>query len=341
MTDHEIDEAEAVLPEAVVPEEEEEETGEELGEHEGPELSDGGIVRRLLAEFLGTFFLALVIASVDGSTAPALVGLSAAVLFFLFGPVSGGHFNPVVTAAVGLLGRIRAELAWVYLFVQFTAGFAAYGLVWAMRPPLDDAARSALRASVDHLVGARQGQVPWFLAQWPLLILLPALLVAAVLAARDRFRQEPQAAAWIGAAVGATFWLGNMVYPAASVPDVVFNGYASAFQALPVLVLFPLIGAYIGALLYRELVAPRPVAEAEEAEEDEEDTEEEEEEADSEFVEPEPEDQEPEPEEEDTEAGDQKPEPEDQESEQDGPGEGETAQETPVEGEDSQQHESS
>ncbi|ADG96971.1 aquaporin [Segniliparus rotundus DSM 44985] len=254
MTDHEIEAHEALVPEL--------EEVEEFDD-EGPELADGGIVRRILAEFLGAFFLALVIATASGPTAPVLVGLTAAVLFFLFGPVSGGHFTPVVTAALGLLGRIRAELAWVYVFVQFAAGFAAFALVWALRPPLDDAARGALRASVDTLVGAVGGQVPWFPAHWPLLLLLSVLLVAVVLAARSAFGQGSQAAAWIGGVVGATFWLGNAIYPAASVPAVVFNGYASAFRALPVLVLFPLIGAYVGALVYREIVVAHP-AEAEE-----------------------------------------------------------------------------
>jgi aquaporin Z len=256
VTDHEIEEEETAVLELGQAEEFEETA---FDEDEGPELADGGIVRRILAEFLGAFFLALVIATASGPTAPVLVGLTAAVLFFLFGPISGGHCNPVVTAALGLLGRIRAELAWVYVFVQFAAGFAAFALVWALRPPLDDAARGALRANIDTLVGAVGGQVPWFPAHWPLLILLSLLLVAAVLAARSAFGQGPQAAAWIGVAVGATFWAGNAIYPAASVPAVVFNGYASAFRALPVLVFFPLIGAYVGALVYREIVVAHPV----------------------------------------------------------------------------------
>ncbi|MGL6236773.1 MAG: aquaporin [Segniliparus sp.] len=272
MTDHDIAEEEAVLleDEAGAELDEDAELAEDAEfaedivdgavEDEGPELADGGIARRVLAEFFGTFFLTLVIASASGPAAPVLVGLTAATLFFLFGPVSGGHFNPVVTVAAGLLGRIRGALAWVYLIVQFAAGFAAFALLWALRPPLDDAARAALRGSVDSLAGARQDHVPWFPAAWPLLILLPALLVAAVLAARAKFGQEPVAAGWIGAAVGATFWLQSAIYPAASLPDVVFNGYAAAFRALPVLMLFPLIGAYVGALLYRELVAPRPAA---------------------------------------------------------------------------------
>ena len=83
MADHGIDEEEAVVPEGLLEEEEAVEEFDGDGEDDGPELADGGIVRRLLAEFLGAFVLALAIASASGPAAPVLVGLTAAVLFFL------------------------------------------------------------------------------------------------------------------------------------------------------------------------------------------------------------------------------------------------------------------
>ena len=82
-----------------------------------PKLS--GMSRRLTAEFLGTALLVTVVVGsgiaaerlssndvglqlLENSTATAF-GLT--VLILLFGPVSGGHFNPVVSAADWLLGR--------------------------------------------------------------------------------------------------------------------------------------------------------------------------------------------------------------------------------------------
>src|SRR5690242_17625191 len=87
--------------------------------------------RRLLAEYLGAAFLAaLVIGSgiaaqrlttdpglrlLENSAATA-AGLFAIIL--MFGPVSGGHFNPVVSLADAALGGLRWRDAAGYLPVQ-------------------------------------------------------------------------------------------------------------------------------------------------------------------------------------------------------------------------------
>ena len=75
--------------------------------------------RRLLAEFVGTALLVTVVVGSGIAAAqlsPNDVGLQLlenstatvfglAVLILMFGPVSGAHFNPVVSAADWLLGR--------------------------------------------------------------------------------------------------------------------------------------------------------------------------------------------------------------------------------------------
>src|SRR5580658_7371802 len=88
--------------------------------------------RRLLAELLGSAFLAaLVIGSgiAAQTLSPGDVGLqlfenaaaTAAGLFtiiLMFGPVSGGHFNPVVSLADATFGGIRWRDALAYMPAQ-------------------------------------------------------------------------------------------------------------------------------------------------------------------------------------------------------------------------------
>src|SRR6516165_6536655 len=90
------------------------------------------IARRLFAEFLGSAFLAaLVIGSgiAAQKLSPSDVGLqlfenaaaTAAGLFviiLMFGPVSGGHFNPVVSLADATFGGLRWRDAGAYIPAQ-------------------------------------------------------------------------------------------------------------------------------------------------------------------------------------------------------------------------------
>jgi len=101
---------------------------------------------RLIAEFLGTaLLLAAVVGSgimgttlSDGNDAIALLanaGATAAalyVLIVLFGPISGAHFNPVVTLAMRLRGDIGTREAAAYLGVQACAAIAGVVLAHAM-----------------------------------------------------------------------------------------------------------------------------------------------------------------------------------------------------------------
>ena len=102
--------------------------------------------RRLAAEALGTaLLLAVVVGSgvmgermAGGNQALALLGNTLAtgaalvVLIVLFGPISGGHFNPAVTMTFALRGELSRRLAGAYVAVQVAGGvhgvFAAHAM---------------------------------------------------------------------------------------------------------------------------------------------------------------------------------------------------------------------
>jgi len=102
--------------------------------------------RMLIAEFAGTaLLLAVVIGSgimgerlSGGNVAIALLGNTLAtgaglvVLIHIFGPISGAHFNPVVTLAVWVGGRMEARDASLYVVAQIFGAIAGAWLAHVM-----------------------------------------------------------------------------------------------------------------------------------------------------------------------------------------------------------------
>lgn len=104
------------------------------------------LARRLCAEGLGTtLLLAIVVGSgimgerlAGGNVAVALLGNTLAtgtglvVLIHMFGPISGAHFNPVVTLAVWLGKRIGGREALLFVGIQLVGAIAGAWLAHAM-----------------------------------------------------------------------------------------------------------------------------------------------------------------------------------------------------------------
>ncbi|MEW5977673.1 MAG: aquaporin [Acidobacteriota bacterium] len=90
-------------------------------------------MKSYLVEFIGTFFLVLVIGLVvidpgAGNLAPVAIGSILTVLVYAGGPISGAHYNPAVTLAVWLRGKCDRKDVPPYIMVQcigaILAGFA-------------------------------------------------------------------------------------------------------------------------------------------------------------------------------------------------------------------------
>tara|TARA_B100000035_G_scaffold132123_1_gene112327 strand:- start:124 stop:753 length:630 start_codon:yes stop_codon:yes gene_type:complete len=85
---------------------------------------------KLIAELIGTFFLALTIctAAVHGSAgdyAPFAIAATLMVMIYAVGHISGAHFNPAVTVAVWLRGACEKSDVVPYISVQALAGVLA------------------------------------------------------------------------------------------------------------------------------------------------------------------------------------------------------------------------
>ncbi len=95
---------------------------------------ESGDWKKLVAELIGTFIFFFVGAgtiistefSKDGLVAIAFAhGLALAVMVSIFGRISGGHFNPAVTAGIWVGQRISSSLAITYVVAQLVGGSLA------------------------------------------------------------------------------------------------------------------------------------------------------------------------------------------------------------------------
>jgi glycerol uptake facilitator-like aquaporin len=165
-------------------------------------MTDRALWRRLLAELIGSAFLAAVVIGSGiaaqrlspGDTGLELLENAAATaaglyaIILMFGPVSGGHFNPVVSLADAALGGLSWRDAAAYLPAQ-VAGCAGGAVLANLM-----FARAAVSISAKH-----RGSPGHFLSE--VVATLGLLLVIFALARSGRSRSAPVAAgAYIGAA---------------------------------------------------------------------------------------------------------------------------------------------
>lgn len=210
--------------------------------------------RRLLAELLGTGLLVMVVVG-SGIAAqqlsPGQVGLQLlenstttmlglTVLILLFGPVSGAHFNPVVSVVDWLLGR------------RATTGLSGQEALAYTGAQLIGAVGGALLANV--MFGLPLVQVSHkpraSLGLWVGEVVATAGLIAVivVLARTGRAALSPGA---VGAYIGAAYWFTSstsFANPAVTVGRVFSDTFAGISPAsVPGFVLAQLVGGVLGA----------------------------------------------------------------------------------------------
>ncbi|MFN0175778.1 MAG: MIP/aquaporin family protein [Saprospiraceae bacterium] len=87
-------------------------------------------MKKYLTEFIGTFFLVLTVVLAAnnpgiGPMAPLAIGAVLMVMIYAGGHISGGHYNPAVTLAVMIRGKIDRGDALYYIIVQLVAAVVA------------------------------------------------------------------------------------------------------------------------------------------------------------------------------------------------------------------------
>ncbi len=87
-------------------------------------------MRRYTVEFIGTFFLLL---TVGLSANPLAIGAVLAALVYVGGYISGAHYNPAVTLAVVMRGKLSSNDGLKYVLAQLLGAVAAAAAFFSIK----------------------------------------------------------------------------------------------------------------------------------------------------------------------------------------------------------------
>jgi glycerol uptake facilitator-like aquaporin len=213
--------------------------------------------QRLGAEFLGTLLLlAIVIGSgvmaenlSEGNNGVALIANTLATVFGLyilievFGPISGAHFNPVVTLTIVLLKRQAGKELIPYTLVQLAGAFFGAILVHQM-------------FDMELLQFSEKARTGWGI--WTGEIVATAGLLLVILMAK-----QERISGMVACYIGAAYWFTSstsFANPAAAFGRQFSNSFAGIAPAdVPAYVVFEVVGGLLAIVLYKLFSSNKPV----------------------------------------------------------------------------------
>lgn len=226
------------------------------------------LFKRSVTELLGTFWLVLggcgsaVLAAAFPDVGIGLLGVALAfgltvvTMAFAIGHISGCHLNPAVSFGLWVGGRFPAKELPAYIIAQILGGVIAAGLLYmiASGKPGFDLAASGLAANGygDHSPGG-YSMVSGLICE----ITMTAMFILIIMGATDKRVSAGHAPLSIGLALTLIHLISipvtnTSVNPARSTgPALIVGGWA--LQQLWMFWLAPMLGAAIGALVYRWL----------------------------------------------------------------------------------------
>jgi aquaporin Z len=223
------------------------------------------MIRRMVAEFAGTFWIVL------GGCGTAVLaagnvlylgialafGLAVVTMAYAVGHISGGHFNPAVTFGLWLGRRFPGKDVPLYMVAQVVGAIAAAAVLLAIASGVDGFSAPdggfASNGYGDHSPGG-YGLVAALVAEF----VLTLVFVFVIMGATDD--RAPKGLAPL--AIGLTLTLIHLisipvtntsVNPARSIGPAIFQG-GWALSQLWVFIAAPLVGGAVGGVLYNWLL---------------------------------------------------------------------------------------
>jgi aquaporin Z len=222
-------------------------------------------MKQPLAEFVGTFWLVLggcgsaVLAATFPDVGIGLLGVALAfgltvlTMAFAIGHISGCHLNPAVSIGLCAAGRFKARRLAPYIVAQVLGGITAGAVLYVIasgHPGFDASAGMASNGYGEHSPG-RYSAAAGFLTE----VVMTMMFLVIILGSTDE--RAPAGFAPIAIGLGLTLIhlvsipvTNTSVNPARSTGVACFAG-GWAIQQLWLFWVAPIVGALLGAALYR------------------------------------------------------------------------------------------
>lgn len=205
-------------------------------------------MKKLLTEFLGTYFLVLVIGlAVTGAVAlaPVAIGVGLTILVYMGGHISGAHYNPAVSVAALLRGKMPSSDFVPYILAQLLGSIAGAATVHVMNG-----------ATFAPAPAPGIGLLPPVLAE----VLFTFLLVLVIL--NVAMHERTQGNSYYGLAIGGTVMTGAFVVggisggafnPAVGTGPILFQALmgAGGLQHLWLYIVAPVAGGILAAVVFK------------------------------------------------------------------------------------------
>jgi aquaporin Z len=233
-------------------------------------------MKQYSAEFIGTFWLVLggcgsaVLAAAFPDVGIGLLGVALAfgltvlTMAYAIGHISGCHLNPAVSIGLWMGGRFPTNKLLPYIIAQVLGGIVAGGVLYLIatgKPDFDVSAGFASNGYGDHSPGKYS-----LLAALITEIVMTMMFLLIIMGATDK--RAPQGFAPLAIGLGLTLIhlisipvTNTSVNPARSTAVAIFAG-GWAIGQLWLFWVAPIIGAILGALIYRFILADEAKAQA-------------------------------------------------------------------------------
>lgn len=206
-------------------------------------------MKKQCMEFLGTFFFIFTIAM---TADPIAIATMLMAWVYIGGYISGAHYNPMISLAMALRGRLKWEELPSYMIAQVLGGVAAYAMTAFL---------------IGHLTIPAPAAGVTLLQAWLLEILLAFVLASIVLvvATAEKFKTSHIFGFAIGFTIPALAALGGPISgglfnPAIALGAALFGtikGVPVSWQQVAMYVSGALIGGFLAAWAFKHFSRER------------------------------------------------------------------------------------